>query len=480
MAAQPTLRRTAPWRVLDGFGRAQLAASRYVRPCSVDDMAAVFQRAAEEGLRVTLRGSGRSYGDASLITGGLAVDNRGLDRMLAWDPHHGVADLEAGVTIEGLWRRTLQDGWWPTVVPGTMHPTLGGCAAMNIHGKNCFRVGPFGDSVLELDLLTADGELRTLSRTREPERFHAVIAGLGLLGAVTRLRVQLKRVESGRLHVVPLVSRGLGEMFEQFDTHLPDADYLVGWVDCFAGGRALGRGLVHRADYVHGDPNAFDTLKVERQVIPGHILGLPRSQVWRLMRLFMHDDGMRFVNAVKYRMPEDPFHAASDGSYTQSHVAFAFLLDYVPDWRLAYGREGFLQYQVFLPEPAARTVMPELLETCRRHDIVSYLGVFKRHRVDAFLLSHGLDGWSLALDFPVRRHRAREQQALFGELTARVLDAGGTFYAAKDSVLDADAFARAYGDRLTRFAAMKRELDPHGLFGGDQAKRLMPGLLASA
>ena len=47
-------------------------------------------------------------------------------------------EAEPGLTIEGLWRRTIQDGYWPAVVPGTMLPTLGGCLAMNIHGKNNF------------------------------------------------------------------------------------------------------------------------------------------------------------------------------------------------------------------------------------------------------------------------------------------------------------------------------------------------------
>jgi FAD/FMN-containing dehydrogenase len=38
-----------------------------------------------------------------------------------------------------------------------MRPTLGGCLAMNIHGKNNFRVGSIGDHVLDFDLLTTDG-----------------------------------------------------------------------------------------------------------------------------------------------------------------------------------------------------------------------------------------------------------------------------------------------------------------------------------
>src|SRR5262249_14720001 len=146
--------------------------------------------------------------------------------------------------------RSLPEGWWPAVVPGTMFPTLAGSVAMNIHDKNCYKVGPFGDHVLELDLLTAAGEQKTLARDRDPELFRAVIAGLGLLGAVTRVRMQLKRVATGRMRVRPTVTRTLVEMFDRFVERMPRSDYLVGWVDCFATGATLGRGLVHEANNV--------------------------------------------------------------------------------------------------------------------------------------------------------------------------------------------------------------------------------------
>ena len=103
--------------------------------------------------------------------------------------------------------------------------------------------------------------------------------------------------------------------------------------------------------------------------------------------------------------------------------------------------------------------------------MISYLGVFKRHRPDDFLLSHGLDGWSLALDFKVTRDAAR-LWATAADLTKLVLEAGGTFYPAKDQVVDAASFARSLGDRLLRFREIKRQLDPGGLFSNDQATRL--------
>ncbi len=467
----PTLRASAPWRVLDGFGNSKRSVSRVVRPATVEELSAVLRRAREEGYSVAFRGSGRSYGDAAQNSGRLVVDGRGLSRILAFDPATGVLEAEGGATIEGLWRTGLPHGWWPHVVPGTMFPTMGGCVAMNIHGKNCFREGPFGDHVLELDLLTASGETKTLSREREPELFRAVVAGLGLLGAVTRVKLELKRVESGRLRVHPIRTRNLAEMFDCFVERLPKSDYLVGWLDCFAGGRALGRGLVHQANYLSAaeDPAGARRFSAKDQELPPSILGVPRSLVWRFMKLFTNDPGMRLVNTVKYHLPES---FGGDGSFLESHVAFAFLLDFVPNWRFAYGDAGFIQYQVFVPDSTARAALPEILERCRRRGIVSYLGVFKRHRPDDYLLSHGLDGWSLALDFPVPSRDPKPLFDLTRELTDLVNEAGGRFYAAKDSVLDAAQFGRGYGDRVARFLEIKRRLDPGGLFTSDLARRL--------
>ena len=466
-----SLRSTAARRVLDGFGASARAMSLSVCPTSVAELAAVFAQAREEGLHVSFRGNGRSYGDASLNAGQLAIDNRGMDKVIAFDPATGIIDVEAGVTIEGIWRTSLPHGWWPYVVPGTMFPTMGGCTAMNIHGKNCFAAGPFGDHVLELDLLTADGTLQTLSRTQAPELFRAVIAGLGLLGAVTRVKMQLKRVESGRLKVRPIQTKTLEAMFDCFVERLPQSDYLVGWVDCFAGGGGLGRGLVHQANHLSGadDPPGRELLAVNRQGLPPSVFGVPRSLVWRFMQPFWNDPGVRMINAVKYHLPEP--HDA-DGTFMDGHVAFAFLLDYVPGWRNAYGDTGFIQYQLFLPDTTARRAMRETLDRCQKRGVVSYLGVFKRHRPDEFLLSHGLDGWSLALDFAVPKREPQRLWDLTRELTDLVLEAGGTFYAAKDSVVSADAFARAYGERLTQFLAIKRRVDPASLFQSDLARRL--------
>ena len=97
----------------------------------------------------------------------------------------------------------------------------------------------------------------------------------------------------------------------------------------------------------------------------------------------------------------------------------------------------------------------------------------KRHRPDPFLLTHAVDGYSLAMDFPARERD--RLWALCHQMSEPVLAAGGKFYFAKDSVLRPVDVERAFGpERLAAFFALKRRLDPQGLLRSDLMRRALP------
>jgi FAD/FMN-containing dehydrogenase len=443
------------------------------RPTTIAGIREALAHARTHGLTVGLRGAGQSYGDAALNAEHVCLDLSRMTRVLDWDPGEGVVRVEPGVTIRQLWQYVIEDGWWPWVVPGTMATSLGGSAAMNIHGKNNWKAGPIGDHIREFELLLPDGEVRRCSRQEHPELFHAAIGGFGMLGCFVSITLALKRVHSGLLAVEALPVRNLEEMERTFAARLDRADYLVGWIDNFARGAALGRGLVHQANHLgpDDDPLAAQTLRVTNQELPPTILGIvPKAAMWRFMRPLTNDVGVRAINAAKYHSGRLQGHHA----FRQSHAAFAFLLDYVPDWKLAYGPGGLIQYQSFVPAEHATAVFGEQLTLAQREGVVPYLGVFKRHRADAFLMSHAVDGYSLALDFRITRANRARVWALADRFDRLVLDAGGRFYPAKDSTLTADHFRAALGgDRVERFLAHKRLCDPEGLLVTNLSRRLL-------
>jgi len=441
--------------------------ARVLRPRTVEEVARAFELARRDGVSLGLRGTGCSYGDASVNAGGHVLDVTRMNRVLGFDPETGVADLEAGVTIEQLWKHGLPRGYWPRVVSGTMFPTVAGTAGMNIHGKNNYRVGTFGDCVLDFDIVLPSGEVRTCSRERNADLFHAAIGGFGMLGCFTRIKLETKRVHSGELEVKGVSVHNLREMMDYFEANVPAADYLVGWIDCFGAEENCGRGLVHHARYLAPgvDPHPEKTLSVAYQELPGMILGVfPKGEVWRILRLFNNDWGMRLVNYAKHQAGRME---GMKGWYRQSHAGFNFLLDYVPNWKFAYGRtgrEGLIQYQSFLPKETAHDVYTEILRRCQRRGHVSYLGVFKRHRPDPFWMTHSNDGWSLALDFRVTRANRDSLWRTCDELTRIVLEGGGRFYFAKDLVIGYQTMMRMFPtEKREAFLALKRELDPEGL-----------------
>lgn len=454
---------------LSGFGMIRAADGYLFRPSSVEEVRAIFLLARNDGRQVVLRGAGRSYGDASTGSECVIVDNVRMNRILSWDPETGIVEAECGATIEDLWRLVLEDGWWPPVVSGTMYPTLGGALAMNIHGKNNFCAGTLGEHVLELDALTASGDLLTL--TRNDPLFFSIISSAGLLAMITRIKLQMKKVHSGDLRVLPLAPRNWTEQFAVFEKFEHDADYMVSWIDCFGSGKGAGRGAFHAAWYTEEPSEHPRTLEAAHQDLPDTIMGFwPKSMVWRVLRMFNNRTGMRLVNWAK------DFAGTKLGNgrpLPQSLVGFSFLLDYVPNWRFAYRPYGFIQYQSFVPKEHAQRVFAQQVEMQQAARLESYLGVMKRHRPDKFLFTHGVDGYSLALDFKLTRTNWPRILHLCHAMNDVVLAAGGRFYFAKDSTLRPSDVRGYLGEEaLAQYRQLKMQLDPESLFTSDLARRL--------
>ncbi|MEZ4641132.1 MAG: FAD-binding oxidoreductase, partial [Chloroflexota bacterium] len=423
IAALPHERLERVW----AWGGASSSMGYVFRPTTLEHLRDVFDLAQQTGRSVGLKGGGNSYGDAFMNSENIVLDLSRMNRILDWNPETGVVTAEPGVSIEKLWQYILEDGWWPPVVTGTMKTTLGGCAGMNVHGKNAWQVGPIGNHILQFDLMLPSGEIKTCSREVNSDIFYAAIGGFGMLGCFTSLTLQMKRIYSGYLQVKTGAPANLDGMFEFFEQNLEKSNYIVGWVDAFGKGDALGRGDAHIANYLPSgaDPNPQQSLRLEHQDLPDTIVGVvPKSIMWMFMRPFMNNMGTSLVNLGKYVSGR----VGSGREYLQTHAAFHFLLDYVPNWKKSYGSGGLIQYQPFIPKENAREAFAEILRTCQKHDLPNYLTVFKRHRPDDFLLTHGLDGFSMAMDFLITDSRRPQIAALARELDAIVLAANGRFY----------------------------------------------------
>lgn len=458
---------------LTGWGLRNRTQCLVARPRSVEEIAAIFAEVAAHGGTIGLRGAGCSYGDAAVNSNAVVLDTTALNQILAWDAQTGIVTVEPGVTIARLWRHIISDGWWPSVVPGTSAVTVAGAAAANAHGKNNWRIGSFGDYILSFELLLPSGEVVTCSREQHADLFYGAIGGSGLLGCFTKLTLQARRIASGFVSETQTPHGSLVELIEAMEAATSWATDLVGWTDTGSTGEHLGRGLLKAGrDLNPGeDPHPERSLTVAAQEHRGLIRFVPTGIIPTLARPMTSPLGVWAANRGQWMRGQSQ---RSRKPHLETYAAANFLLDAIPNWRDTYLPGGLIQHQSFIPKDAAVSAFRQILERSQAVGIVPSLSVLKKHRPSEFGLGYLLDGYSLALDYPVRRGNEARTLRLMRELNDVVADHGGNCYFAKDSTLTAEQERRMLpSDRLERFVSLKQQYDPHGLLATDLYRRAL-------
>lgn len=453
--------------ILSGWGRTLQAPANVIEVGSIADILQVLDTARTQGQTVVSRGSGYSYGDVALIGRNIVIDMRPMRRVISWNGSIGVIDLEPGVTVRELCRHVAPSGFWPPVIPGASEPTIGGCIAVNAHGKNNWKAGTIGEHVQEMDVVFADGSLRTLSPTSDEKLFRSVIGGLGLLGIITRIRLRMER-SADVLHVDQYAAPQLEDVLAILDRWHANADYMVGWLDGFATGDDLGRGLVQIAHSLPPDGPGENDLHTSG--LAGKLSETVRPKLWMGLQPLARNSAIARLNQLQFVWGTIN---SGRGSFVP-RWRFEFFHDFIPNWNRAF-RGGIVQYQIFLPAEQATPVFRFVLQQSQEAGFPPFLAVLKRHRADQFLLSYGVDGYSLSLDFHAGRMRLVELIDVLRRLTDEiVLPAGGRFYPPKDSILTGRQIRQALGcEAVSKFLEIKREVDPHTLLQSDFYRRAL-------
>jgi decaprenylphospho-beta-D-ribofuranose 2-oxidase len=443
---------------LQGWGRTAPTRARVVVPRSVDDVTAAVTAAGPRG--IIARGLGRSYGDPAQNAGGTVLDMTGLAAPPEIDADTGVAVVDGGVSLDTLMRAALPLGWWVPVLPGTRQVTIGGAIGADVHGKNHHTKGSFGNHVLWVDLVTADGGVRRLSpEGPEAELFWSTVGGMGLTGVLVRAAVQLQRTESAYFVVDTDRTADLDELLALLTDGSDDTyGYSAAWFDTTTTGAKLGRAVLTRGSLATVDQLPVklrsDPLKFEAPQLLTFPDAFPNGLANRVT--------LRAFSELWYRKAPRRQRGA-----IQNITAFYQVLDLFGDWNRVYGSRGFLQYQFQVPfgaEPTLRRIV-ERIGTSRH---ASGLNVLKRFGAgNQAPLSFPQPGWTITVDFPIERGLHR----FCDDLDELVLEAGGRLYLAKESRTTGATFKRGY-PRFGEWRKVRDAADPDGVFVSDMARRL--------
>jgi FAD/FMN-containing dehydrogenase len=222
------------------------------------DVIAALAFARDAGLPIAVRGGGHSFPGYSVCDAGVLIDLQ-LMKSIRVEPAARRARAEGGVLWAEYDRETEAFGLAST---GGMisHTGIAGLTLGGGFGVLCRKFGLAVDNLISADIVTADGKLRTVSATQEPDLFWAIRGGGGNFGIVTSFEYQLHQVGPmlAGLIAYPLpqalqVLRGLHEVMSSAPDELmvtgallttPEGHKAVAVVPCYVGDPAEGERVI--------------------------------------------------------------------------------------------------------------------------------------------------------------------------------------------------------------------------------------------
>jgi FAD/FMN-containing dehydrogenase len=437
---------------LSGWGNIPESPSRVCYPSTTPEISEVLATGT-----LLPRGLGRSYADQATNRDQEVVKMMRLNRMLAFDPATGILTCEAGTSLEEIIEHLTPRGWFPLITPGTKYVTLGGAIANDVHGKAHHADGSFVNCVKSFTIMLADGRALTASREENSDLFWANFGGLGLLGIILTVTVQLRKIETTYFRQKSVAARNLDEMLEAIDQSDKEYTSSVAWINSMATGKHLGRGVL-----AMGNSATLAELPDKLKHDPLRIGKKPKITVPIYLPGFVLNS---FTVSILNRVIDWKQRAGNGISHYDS---FFYPLDAINDWNKGYGKRGFIQYQFVIPEAGGKENIRKILVAITESGCVPFLNVLKKFgEAQGGLLSFPMKGYTFAIDFPI----TPKLKPFTKKLDAMVLGMGGRIYLGKDAYLDEATFKAMYPQHK-EWLAIKKKYDPQNRFSSDLARRI--------
>jgi len=400
------------------------------------------------------RGNGRCYGDASLAQ--TTISTLKFDKILSFDKSTGVFECQSGLTLDQILEVIVPAGWFLPVTPGTKFITVGGAVASDVHGKNHHIDGSFSNHILEMEIVLASKESLVCSPQIHPDLFEATCGGMGLTGIISRVKFQLKKIGTSFIRQKQVKASNLEELIRLFDQY-NHYTYSVAWIDCLKKGKDFGRSILMLGE--HASP---EDLNEKQKQDP---LQLPKKKQinfpFNLPSWVLNSFTVKAFNFLFYQK-----NLKREINNVIGYEPFFYPLDAILHWNRGYGKNGFVQYQFVLPLEAKKGLI-EILNAISDKGLGSFLAVLKVFGKQESIISFPREGYTLALDFPVKSGLLE----FLDELDQIVLRYGGRLYMSKDARMKPEILRRGY-PALDRFKEIVKRYNPDGKIHSIQSDRL--------
>jgi len=140
--------------------------------------------------KVRVLGSGHSFNDIA-DSEGVQLSLEGIERVVRLDADRRRVTIDGGIRYGDLAPVLHAKGWALANLASLPHISVAGAVMTATHGSGS-DIGNLATSVVSMDLLTASGDIATLSHDTDSDVFPGAVVSLGALGVVVGLTLDVE------------------------------------------------------------------------------------------------------------------------------------------------------------------------------------------------------------------------------------------------------------------------------------------------
>ena len=456
---------------VSGYSETKKSKALVANPESIENCISIIKYSIKHHVSICPRGGGFTYYDMILNDDNLILDVTKMNKILDWSRDSGQITVQPGVTFADIFLTCLKDNWTLNSCPGGMLVTVGGAISNNVHGKDAWKYGNFGNQIIKLKLLTASGDVLVLDRLKDKVTFDAVVGGMGLLGIIVEATIQLRKVPSPFVQVSTEVLNNSDEVIDCIESAKLNSDFIVSWNDGFSEDSELGRGYVVTGKWIEADRTNVPEKRFKKALErPTRIFGvIPAKPFWFMARPMFMPWSIKQVNKLHYNLAKQKIIYSKTNK--QLFTEYNFMHNKIPDIRNVYRPHGFFEFEPIIPFKAGADAVNEVFHICRKHGCQPLVSAIKAHKEEDNIISYAGDGYSIGLVIQAK-NRDRDQVENFSkDLFNHTINCGGRDYLAKNEFINREIFQKMY-PRYKEFIDIKEKLDPTTIFSSNMFNRL--------
>ena len=446
---------------LSGWSNTTYSTSKTYQPTKYKEIVEIFKFALSRNLTVSILGGMRSYSDNFLNTE-ISININKLNKIIELNGNELL--VQSGVTFYDVADFLDGKGFMIEVIPGTGHVSIGGAVSNNIHGKNAFKSGFFGNHILEITYINLSNfKIEKCTREENSEVFYSVISGLGVLAVVLEVKISLKKVKHLSVSEKQISLKNINNLFTKIDETEEEADYLIASIDLSS--------RIKKNSFAKLSFSKLSNVKSKKK------------KEFTLFKIFGNHKIIRplFSFKLTYKIFEQLFGIYSSGFFSNNKETNKNLLEshflndvFLPEYNYFF-KNGFFEYQCNIPKRHGLEFYNFFLNEMNELKIKPLMTGLKSYSEakENFLLSFQLEENSYAFTFDFPNVDSNKLKSFFNILNEKVIKLNGKVYYAKTACLNLNQFESMYGkENIDKFIKIKEKLDPNNLLVNNLYKRI--------